>query len=85
MRRERARGFTLLEAVVALAILAAAGMALFAAMTQSVQMVGRAAPSRAAAPARRTPVAYVGAGDQAADPPGPQPPGGYALGWNGAT
>lgn len=36
------RGFSLLEAIVALAILASAGLALFAALGQSVQMVGRA-------------------------------------------
>ena len=36
------RGFSLLEAIVALAILATAGLALFAAMSQSVQMVARA-------------------------------------------
>ncbi len=39
MRTERQRGFSLLEAIVALAILASVGMALFAAMNQSLSMV----------------------------------------------
>lgn len=43
---EQARGFTLLEAVVALAILAAAGMALFASVSQSMQMLQRADAAR---------------------------------------
>ena len=42
MRTERQRGFSLLEAIVALAILASVGMALFAAMNQSLSMVARA-------------------------------------------
>lgn len=82
MRREHARGFTLLEAVVALAILAAAGMALFAAMTQSVQMVGRAESSREADAALRNALAYVGAVNPAEDPQGRQPLGAYELVWN---
>lgn len=58
MRRD-ARGFSLLEAVVALAILAAAGLALFAAMGQSMQMVGRAEDSRTADAAMRNALAWV--------------------------
>lgn len=53
------RGFSLLEAVVALAILAAAGLALFAAMGQSMQMVGRAEDSRTADAAMRNALAWV--------------------------
>ncbi|QCO67071.1 prepilin-type N-terminal cleavage/methylation domain-containing protein [Luteimonas yindakuii] len=53
------RGFSLLEAVVALAILAAAGLALFAAMSQSMQMVGRAEDSRTADAAMRNALAWV--------------------------
>ena len=58
MGREQ-RGFSLLEAVVALAILAAAGKALFAAMGQSMQMVGRAEDSRTADAAMRNTLAWV--------------------------
>ena len=42
----RPGGFALLEAIVALAILAAAGLALFAALTQTMQMVNRADRAR---------------------------------------
>lgn len=44
--RRSGTGFSLLEAVVALAILVAAGLALFAAMTQSLQMLGRVERAR---------------------------------------
>src|SRR5690606_22724338 len=57
--RRSVRGFSLLEAVVALAILAAAGLALFAAMSQSMQMVGRAEDSRASDAAMRNALAWV--------------------------
>lgn len=61
MARDRrlAQGFTLLEAIVALAILAAAGMALFAAMSQSLQMVQRAEAAREADAALRNALAWV--------------------------
>lgn len=55
----REHGFSLLEAVVALAILAAAGLALFAAMSQAMQMVGRAEDARAADGALRNALAWV--------------------------
>ena len=42
----RGAGVALLEAIVALAILAAAGLALFAALTQTMQMVNRADRAR---------------------------------------
>lgn len=45
-RSRHLRGFALLEAIVALAILAAAGLALFAALSQSIQMVNRADAAR---------------------------------------
>ncbi len=57
--RSDQRGFSLLEAVVALAILAAAGLALFAAMSQSMQMVGRAEDARTADAAMRNALAWV--------------------------
>ena len=53
------RGFSLLEAIVALAILASAGLALFAAMSQSVQMVARAENARLADSAVRNAVAWM--------------------------
>lgn len=56
---DRARGFTLLEAVVALAILAAAGMALFASVSQSMQMLQRADTARAQDGALRNALALL--------------------------
>ena len=53
------RGFSLLEAIVALAILATAGLALFAAMSQSVQMVARAENARLSDSAVRNAVAWI--------------------------
>lgn len=55
----RARGFALLEAIVALAILAASGLALFAALTQAMQMVNRAEEARERATLRRNALALV--------------------------
>jgi general secretion pathway protein I len=51
------RGFTLLEAIVALAVLAAAGLALFAAMAQAMQMLQRAEHARAVDAAMRDAIA----------------------------
>ncbi|MBW8368441.1 MAG: prepilin-type N-terminal cleavage/methylation domain-containing protein [Arenimonas sp.] len=79
--RARARGFSLLEAVVALAILAAAGMALFAAMTQSVQMVGRAERARDADLALRNSLAWVDLVNPMDEPTGERDIGPYQLRW----
>lgn len=76
-----ARGFSLLEAVVALAILAAAGMALFAAMTQSVQMVGRAERARDADLALRNSLAWVELVNPMDEPTGERDVGAYLLRW----
>ena len=59
MNRQGMRGFSLLEAIVALAILATAGLALFASMSQSVQMVSRAERAREADSAVRNAVAWI--------------------------
>ena len=80
--RRRARGFTLLVAIVALAILAAAGMALFAAMSQSLQMVRRAEAAREADAALRNALAWVEQVNPMEQPSGEQVlGGGWLLRW----
>ena len=79
--RSQARGFSLLEAVVALAILAAAGMALFAALTQSVQMVGRAERARDVDLALRNSLALVEHINPMDEPTGERDVGAYVLRW----
>ena len=66
------RGFSLLEAIVALTILATAGLALFAAMNQSVQMVSRAEKSREADSALRNAMAWMETVNPAQTPEGEQ-------------
>ena len=80
--RRRQGGFTLLEAIVSLAILAAAGLALFAAMSQSVQMVPRAQCGRETAGARRNALAWSGRINPMEDPDGEHDLGGYVLRWS---
>lgn len=79
--RGRARGFTLLEAIVALAILAAAGMALFAAMSQSLQMVRRAQQAREADAALRNALAWTETINPMQSPRGEQALGDWELRW----
>lgn len=79
--RRRARGFTLLEAIVALAILAAAGMALFAAMSQSLQMVRRAQQAREADAALRNALAWTETINPMESPRGEQALGEWVLRW----
>lgn len=79
--RRRARGFTLLEAIVALAILAAAGMALFAAMSQSLQMVRRAQQAREADAALRNALAWTETVNPMTAPRGEQALGDWVLRW----
>ena len=81
MRRKPARGFTLLEAIVALAILSAGGMALFAAMTQSVQMVNRAEQAREDDTALRNAMAWLEQVNPMQAPDGSMPLGDYELRW----
>jgi general secretion pathway protein I len=82
--RGRARGFTLLEAIVALAILAAAGMALFAAMSQSLQMVRRAQDAREADAALRNALAWMETVNPMLAPRGDQALGDWELRWTAA-
>ncbi len=77
-----ARGFSLLEAIVALAILAAAGMALFAAMSQSVQMVQRAQQAREIDAALRNALAWSERINPMEQPAGEQALGDWMLRWN---
>ena len=80
MRRER--GFSLLEAIVALAILAAAGLALFAAMSQSLQMVGRADRAREVDAGLRNALAWMERVNPMEDPQGEQDLGAFELRWS---
>ena len=77
----RVRGFSLLEAIVALTILAAAGLALFAAMSQSLQMVGRAERAREVDSALLNAVAWMETVNPAETPQGEQQLGQVTLRW----
>ncbi len=74
-------GFALLEAIVALAILAAVGMALFAAINQTVQMVSRAETAREADSALLNAVAWLETVNPAQQPEGTQQLGDVELHW----
>ena len=76
------RGFSLLEAIVALTILATAGLALFAAMSQSVQMVARAENARLADSAVRNAVAWMETVNPMETPQGEQRIGEVTLRWS---
>lgn len=78
---ERSAGFSLLEAVVALAILAAAGMALFASISQSIQMLARAETARAQDAALRDALAVIEQVNPMDAPRGEESLGPYALRW----
>lgn len=80
--RRRLSGFSLLEAIVALTILASAGLALFAAMSQSVQMVGRAENARLADSALRNASAWMETVNPMQSPSGEQELGGVTLAWS---
>jgi general secretion pathway protein I len=82
MRRSAARGFTLLEAIVALAILAAAGMAVFAAMSQSLQMVERADQARNLDTALRNALAWSVRINPMTEPDGETALGEWTLRWH---
>jgi general secretion pathway protein I len=72
---KRQRGFSLLEAIVALTIMASAGMALFAAMNQSLQMAQRAQQSHLADTAVRNALAWMETVN-----PGMEPEGNVRIG-----
>lgn len=78
----RQRGFSLLEAIVALTILASAGLALFAAMSQSVQMVGRAEHAREVDVALRNALAWMERVNPMHEPQGELELGDYLLRWH---
>lgn len=78
----RHAGFSLLEAIVALAILASVGLALFAAMNQSLQMVARAEAARERETALRNAVAWLQTVNPAQTPSGEQALGDYVLHWS---
>lgn len=80
--RRRQRGFSLLEAIVALTILATAGLALFAAMNQSVQMAQRAEDARRADSAVRNAMAWMETVNPALHPDGEQQLGEVTLRWS---
>lgn len=75
------RGFALLEAIVALAILAAAGLALFTALSQSLQMIARADAAMARAELSRSALALIDAIDPMAWPQGSMLMGEFSLTW----
>lgn len=75
------RGFSLLEAVVAMAILAAVGMALFAAIGQTVQNVSRAEQARQVDTAFLNALAFLESVNPAERPDGEEPLGDFTLKW----
>lgn len=81
MRRSRSRGFSLLEAIVALAIVASAGLALFAAMNQSIQMVRRAEAARLSDSAMRNALAWLETINPGQTPEGEERLGDVVLTW----
>lgn len=82
MRSKGVSGFSLLEAIVALAILAAAGMALFAAMGQSVRMVERAEAARERESAQRNALAWLQTVNPAKEPDGQVQLGDVLVRWH---
>ena len=81
MRNSRPAGFSLLEAIVAMAILASAGLALFAAMNQSVRMVERAEAARERESAQRDALAWIQTVNPALEPSGEVQLGDVLLHW----
>lgn len=75
------RGFSLLEAIVALAIVATAGLALFAAMNQSIQMALRAESARKSDTAMRNALAWMEIVNPALTPIGEKRLGSMELEW----
>ena len=83
MRRRRgSTGFTLLEAVVAMAIFAAAGMALYALFNANLISLGRAQDVTAQLPTVHRAMEYLSAIDPAQQPTGQIELGGYDVTWS---
>lgn len=80
-QRASQAGFSLLEAIVALTILATAGLALFAAMNQSVQMAQRVETARVADSAVRNAMAWMETVNPSLTPEGEQRFGDVSLRW----
>lgn len=78
----RARGFTLLEAVVAMAIFAAAGMALYALFNANLISLGRAQDVTGQIPAVHRAMEYLAAIDPAEQPVGQIELDGYDVVWS---
>ena len=78
----RGRGFTLLEAVVAMAIFAAAGMALYALFNTNLISLGRAHDATAQIPTVQRAVEHLAAIDPAAQPAGQIELDGYDVAWS---
>lgn len=83
MRRNKSpsKGFSLLEAIVALAIVATAGLALFAAMNQSVQMALKVESARKSDTAMRNALAWMETVNPALTPMGEKHLGDMVLEW----
>lgn len=77
----RLAGFSLLEAIVALAILASAGLALFASLNGAVRMTDRASRSLQADTAVANALAWVETVNPMLAPTGEQALGDYTLRW----
>ena len=75
-------GFTLLEAVVAMAIFAAAGMALYALFNTNLTSLGRAQDVTAQLPTVYRAMEYLSAIDPAQQPTGQIELDGYAVTWS---
>jgi general secretion pathway protein I len=79
--RPKAAGFTLLEAIVALAILAAGTMALFAALNGALRSIERAEAAVRLDSATESAVALLESINPTARPEGEAPLGAYRLRW----
>lgn len=79
--RSSSRGFTLLEAIVALAILAAGGMALFAALNSALRSIERADAASRLDTATENAVAWLDALNPMTSPKGEQRMGAYRVTW----
>ncbi len=82
MASSRSAGFSLLEAIVALAILAAAGLALFAATAQSMQMISRAENARHSDAALRSALDFLETVNPMESPSGEHDLGDFLLRWH---